>query len=73
MACSLDTVRMVPIPSMLKTLWRADWNLDSLSAVGCLFCVVPILLNSWWFYLMLHGMWVQFCGGKRKAQVEKKS
>lgn len=59
-------IRMMPIPSMLESLWKADWNsLDRLSAVACTFCVVPILMNSWWFYLMLHGMWKQFCGGKR--------
>ena len=40
-------IRMVPIPSMLQSLWQADWaSMDLVSYVGCKFCIIPILLNS---------------------------
>ena len=64
-------IRMAPIPSMLQSLWEANWaSLDAISTFACFFCVVPILMNSWWFYLMLRGMRNQFCRSKKSGMNE---
>ena len=65
-------VRIVPMPSMLHTLSQSDWSgLDPISYTLSWLIYVPLVLNTWWSYLIVKGLYKQLCGGGNGKKSKK--